>query len=294
MAETSIHDRTALRVSTMVVTANFGTKLNIPELFANIHHAIIPLWYPAEGILKIEHKDRVLGESYRDALTKRKISDKCFFNQATLVVRRINPANGEWKEVNLKLFANGGVQITGIVSKEFAQDVLAWAIEQISALPGGTFIDPPAISKFAVQLINSDFKVGAMLNRDKLHELLTRRYGLLSMLESTIYQGVNTKYYYNKVTKDKSRPGQCLCTAFCKGQGTGDGEGECKRVTMSFFQTGNIIITGARDMDQIHEAYQFVNKFLDQHANEIVRSVPALPTVRAVSTTPVVPLATSV
>jgi TATA-box binding protein (TBP) (component of TFIID and TFIIIB) len=267
----AVYKRTPLRVSTMVVTANFSTPLNISELFANIHHAVIPLWYPSEGILKIEHKDKVIGESYRDALTKRKISDKCFFNQATLVVRKINPSNGEWKEVNLKLFANGGVQVTGIVSKEFAEDVLQWTIKELAQLPGNTFTTPPAISKFAVQLINSDFKVGAMFNRDKLHELLTRRYGLLSMLESTIYQGVNTKYYYNKSMKDKTRPGQCLCNTFCKGQGTGDGEGECKRVTMSFFQTGNIIITGARDMDQINEAYVFVNKFLDAHAAEIVR-----------------------
>jgi TATA-box binding protein (TBP) (component of TFIID and TFIIIB) len=271
MSVISPYTRTPLRVSTMVVTANFGSKMNIPEIFANIHREIIPLWYPSEGILKIEHKDQVIGESYRDALTKRKISDKCFFNQATLVIRRKNPTNDEWKEVNLKLFANGGVQVTGIVSKEFAQEALAWTLERLRALPGKPFESEPAVTKFAIQLINSDFKVGVMLNRDKLHELLTTKYGLLSMLESTIYQGVNTKYYYNTAAKDKSRLGQCLCDTFCKGQGTGHGEGECKRVTMSFFQTGNIIITGARDMAQIEEAYVFVNKFLDDHAREIVR-----------------------
>ena len=269
------YKKTPLRISTMVVTANFGTKMNISELFANIHHLIIPLWYPSEGILKIEYKDQVIGESYRDALTKRKISDKCFFNQATIVIRRKTTATAAspsiWKEVNLKLFANGGVQLTGIVSEEFARRTLEWTIAQLVTLPGNTFATPPYISKFAIQLINSDFKVGTMFNRDKLHELLTRKYGLLSMLESTIYQGVNTKYYYNKQNKDESRPGLCLCESFCKGQGNGDGEGQCKRVTMSFFQTGNIIITGARDMDQINEAYVFVNKFLDKHATEIVR-----------------------
>jgi TATA-box binding protein (TBP) (component of TFIID and TFIIIB) len=268
----------------MVATANFNTTLDLNQLFADISAILIPLWWPGEGILKFEHRENVIGQSHRDALTKRKISNKCFYNQSTLVVRRAVRTPGSaaqgWKEVNLKLFSNGSVQMTGIASEEFATETLHWLLREIERLPRSPFGGEPSVVKFNIQLINSDFSVGVPLRRDKLHEIITRRYGIFSILESTIYQGVNTKYYYNEKS-DKSRPGQCTCTEFCKGQGQGDGEGNCKKITISFFQTGNIIITGARHMAQINEAYEFVNRFLDAHAAEIIRPLPPVAAVVA-------------
>ena len=59
--------------------------------------------------------------------------------------------------------------------------------------------------------------------------------------------------------------GICQCTVPCKGQGTGEGNGQCKRITMSIFRTGRIIITGARQMIQIEAAYEFLNRVFDKH-----------------------------
>ena len=274
---------TPLRISTMVATAQFNTTLNLTQLFDDIKSILIPLWWPGEGILKFEHRDQVIGQSHRDALTKRKISSKCFFNQSTLVVRRKHPTAPGWKEVNLKLFANGSVQMTGIASEEFGVETLNWLITEVTKLERSPWGGKPSVVNFNKQLINSDFSVGCHLRRDKLHEIITRQYSIFSILESTIYQGVNTKYYYNE-TGDKTKPGQCSCKEFCQGQGNGEGEGQCKRITISFFQTGNIIITGARHMKQINEAYEFVKKFLIRHAAEIIRPVVAPTTVAAATT----------
>ena len=267
---------TPLRISTMVATAQFNTTLNLTQLFEDIKAVLIPLWWPGEGILKFEHRDQVVGQSHRDALTKRKISSKCFFNQSTLVVRRKHPTAPGWKEVNLKLFANGSVQMTGIASEEFGIETLNWLIAEVEKLERSPWGGKPSVVNFNKQLINSDFSVGCHLRRDKLHEIITRQYSIFSILESTIYQGVNTKYYYNE-TGDKTKPGQCSCKEFCQGQGQGNGEGQCKRITISFFQTGNIIITGARHMKQINEAYDFVKQFLVRHAAEIIRPVATAP-----------------
>jgi hypothetical protein len=103
-------------------------------------------------------------------------------------------------------------------------------------------------------------------------------YNLFSSHESTIYQGVNTKYYYNK-KGNPLRPGICECKEQCSGQGLGDGEGQCKRITISPFSSGKIIITGAREMDQINEAYEFFNEILKTHQNEILFvPLPVIPT----------------
>ncbi len=266
---------TPLRISTKVITANMGTTMNAKELFNNIQQILIPLWWPGEGVLKMEHEKSVIGYASRDAFSKRGVSDKTFFNQSTIVVRKAtNPERTQFKEVNVKLFGNGGIQMTGIPAEEFAKETLEWLLNELTTVNASVFATKPELQKFKVQLINSDYQVAHPINRTALHTILSRQYGLFSTFESTIYQGVNTKYYYNDQHPDKSRPGICLCTKRCRGQGTGEGPGECKRITMSVFQTGKIIITGGRYLFQLEEAYHFLNKVLQTHAHSVLKLNP--------------------
>jgi TATA-box binding protein (TBP) (component of TFIID and TFIIIB) len=266
---------TPLRISTKVITANMGTTMNAKELFNNIQQILIPLWWPGEGVLKMEHEKSVIGYASRDAFSKRGVSDKTFFNQSTIVVRKAtNPERTQFKEVNVKLFGNGGIQMTGIPAEEFAKETLVWLLNELTTVNASVFATKPELQKFKVQLINSDYQVAHPINRTALHTILSRQYGLFSTFESTIYQGVNTKYYYNDQHPDKSRPGICLCTKRCRGQGTGEGPGECKRITMSVFQTGKIIITGGRYLFQLEEAYHFLNKVLQTHAHSVLKLNP--------------------
>ncbi len=266
---------TPLRISTKVITANMGTTMNAKELFQNIQQILIPLWWPGEGVLKMEHEKSVIGYASRDAFSKRGVSDKTFFNQSTIVVRKAtNPEQTQFKEVNVKLFGNGGIQMTGIPAEEFAKETLVWLLNTLATVRGSVFATKPELQKFKVQLINSDYQVAHPINRTALHTILSRTYGLFSTFESTIYQGVNTKYYYNDQHPDKERPGICLCSKRCRGQGTGSGPGECKRITMSVFQTGKIIITGGRYLFQLEEAYDFLNKVLQTHAHSVLKLGP--------------------
>jgi hypothetical protein len=77
----------------------------------------------------MECKDRVIGDASRDVLTKRRVSDKTFFNQSTLVIRKRRDDAPGFKEVNMKLFENGGFQMTGVTSEEFSRSVVLWLIE---------------------------------------------------------------------------------------------------------------------------------------------------------------------
>jgi len=63
----------------------------------------------------------------------------------------------------------------------------------------------------------------------------------------------------------------------CKGTGDGSKLGECKKITISPFQTGQVIITGARAMEQIEEAYEFIKNVFTDNADEILRKVYVLP-----------------
>jgi TATA-box binding protein (TBP) (component of TFIID and TFIIIB) len=312
----------------MTVTADWGMPIQLDVLFEQLKPHFIPIGYPDSGILKFEQKKQVLGACHKDLFTNRKITKKPFYNQNTIILRR--PFESGFKEVNMKLFDSGGIQMTGVKSKEFAVEAVAWLLELIKTLPVSPFrsVDPvtnsvtsvavasvasvasvakatteatteattatttaateateskskakakpkpstntsPSITKVDISLINTDYSLDCDIQQDNLHRLLIERYNLFSMLEKTIYQGVNAKYFYN--TNNHST-GVCACglPTFCKGQGTGDGKGECKRITMSIFRTGKIIITGARTMDQIEEAYRFLNRVFDAHKDTVL------------------------
>jgi len=193
----------------------------------------------------------------------------------------------------MKLFGSGGIQMTGVSSKEFAVEAVQWLLNLIKRLPQSPFDGKePSITKVEVSLINTDYSLNYDIQQENLNQILMEEYGLFSMLEKTIYQGVNAKFFYNTTNKT---PGVCSCTGkgkgkdksegkdegkgkeedtkeeattgivFCKGQGSGEGDGCCKRITMSIFRTGKIIITGARQMKQIEAAYEFLNGVFDTH-----------------------------
>ena len=271
---------TPLRISTLVTTGHLGSTVNLSKLFDQMKGILIPIGYPSEGFLKMEHESKVIGHSARDMLTKRRVSDKTFFNQSTIVIRMKRDDSEELKEVNVKLFANGGFQMTGVTSEEFSKKVLARMLAEFAALPDSISEQPLTIHRFAIQLLNSDYKMSALLKRAELHRILCQEYHLSSTLETTIYQGVNTKYYYNEASPTKR--GICMCPKFCTGQGDGTAIGKCKKITIAAFQTGSIIITGARNRAQLDEAYEFMNTIVQRHKDAITKVAAPAPAPAAV------------
>lgn len=267
---------TPLHISTNVATGNIGSLLYLDKLFEQLSDVLIPFGYPEEGILKMEHKERVVGASTKDLLTKKKAAKKTFFNQSTIVIRKRRLENPNiFKEVNIKLFANGGIQMTGITGYEFAEISLTYLLSIINKLPNPVSVSPLFIKLLKIQLINSDYHVNRLIHRDNLHQILTRQYNIFSSLEKLIHQGVNVKYYYN-TARIGEKTGICSCEKACSGQGEGDALGQCKKITLLAFQTGDIIVTGARQKKQLDEAYEFMNKILIKHADDILRPFPTV------------------
>jgi TATA-box binding protein (TBP) (component of TFIID and TFIIIB) len=260
--------KTPLRISTLTMTADWGSPINLDSLFEQLPTRFIPIWYPGEGVLKFEHKSQVYGASHKDLFTNRKVTTKSFFNQSTLVIRR--PFGDGWKEMNMKVFANGGIQMTGLPNQEFAIEALNWMLGEIRALPRNPFAKEPAIQKICTYLINTDYSINHDIQQDALQRILVDEYNLFSMFEKTIYQGVNAKFFYNTAETHAATPGICSCTVPCTGKGSGHGDGECKRITLSIFRTGSIIITGGRSMEQIEAAYEFLNGVFEKHGAEVL------------------------
>jgi TATA-box binding protein (TBP) (component of TFIID and TFIIIB) len=280
-----------LRISTMTVTGDLGVIPDLQKLYDNC--AMIPYWQIGEGVLKIEFAGQQKGFCSEDILHTTSKAKKRFFNQSSLVFRLARPdgshketgaagdlasCTARFKETNIKLFKNGGFQMTGINSEEMARA----AIDRLIALNYNTDrgiwpADGPAprIVKFDTCMINSDYAIDKAIRRDRLYRVLVEEYGLWCTYEPTIYQGVNTKFFWNSTRPADAPPGICVCPTPCTGEGHGYAVGQCKKITIAPFRTGKIIITGAKFMEQLTDAYTFLNGVFVTHADQVLREFVA-------------------
>jgi hypothetical protein len=129
------------------------------------------------------------------------------------------------------------------------------------------------VSNFQIVLINSDFSVNFKIIRKNLYNLLVDTYGIHCSYSPDSYPGLLTKFYYNKIYLNNKNFGVCNCKIKrCNGKGKGIlGEGDCKKITISTFQSGNIIITGARTIKQIECCYNFIMNVLCKHMQFIIK-----------------------
>ena len=262
---------TPLRISTMTVTGDLGAIPNLRRLYE--HPGIIPYWWIGEGILKIEFAGERKGQCMEDILHVSTKEKKRFFNQSSLVFRLSLP-DGSYKETNIKLFKNGGFQMTGVNSEEMARAALTRLIAMYRDIwpAASATAEEPHIKKFDTCLINSDYALpDKAIHRDRLYHILVEEYGIWSTYDPTRYQGVNAKFFWNKARPADAPPGICLCPVPCSGDGTGYAIGDCKKITIAPFRTGKIIITGAKFMEQLEDDYAFINGVFAKHADEVLR-----------------------
>ena len=266
-----------LRISTMTVIGHLGAIPNLQRLYDAGN--MVPYWWIGEGILKIEYAGQRKGVCSEDILHTSTKEKKRFFNQSSLVFRLCLDATAhQYKETNIKLFKNGGFQMTGISSEGMARAALTRLIDMNrdrGIWPTGDGSPEPHIQRFDTCMINSDYGIDKAIRRDRLYRVLVEDYGLWSTYEPTIYQGVNTKFFWNKARPAGTPPGICVCPKPCDGDGSGYAVGQCKKITIAPFRTGKIIITGAKHLEQLEDAYNFMNEVFRTHAEHVLREATA-------------------
>ena len=269
-----------ISISTMCASCKLNTKI----IISNIEKY---LQLNPEDILTIDPNDKSKNKTLLNIKIKPKRqkkvdnkikhkdnSKKYFYNQITVVIRINNnkeiidnedpidnnkvDINTE-KKINLKLFKNGSVQMSGCKSIEDINRVLNKLIYRLKETKAKfedgviiekLFIESPkdiTITNFKINMINSNYKINMNLDRAKLFELLIKK-KIKAIYEPCIRACVIIKYI---PTLDNI---------------------ENKEISIFIFQKGNIIITGARSKHHIIEASNFINNILTTHANEIIKT----------------------
>ena len=240
-----------LTISTMTVTCSFDTLFNVQNI-----NNYMELKFG--GILYIKYGDvnnirSLIKVKKKNKKTKKK--SKSFYNQATVITDTENK-----KRINTKLFKNGSIQMTGCKSLEHCIEslkLLCIELKKVKAVYNKKerkivrkpFISNPEnmcldrVNNFKIRMINSNFDVGFLVNRQILFDILNKK-SIICTYEPCIHACVNVKYNYNN--KDT--------------------------ISIFVFESGSIIITGAKTQDHIAQGYKFITNILFENYGDIVKS----------------------
>ena len=123
------------------------------------------------------------------------------------------------------------------------------------------------LKSYKTVMINTCYVIGHNIDRETLYKIILIRYNLNAIFDSEGYPGVRIEYYYN-TNIGHEKQGKCICSKPYIGKGakaTGEGDGRCRKISMSNFQSGSTIIAGGcKDEKPIYIAYDFINNILRQ------------------------------
>lgn len=203
----------------------------------------------------------------------RKFGDvqRFFDHQVTVVLR----SGGELP--NIKVFHNGNLQLTGVKSLEGGRRAVQFVVDAVRSvalscpqvLPLGLDNAPPIAANFRACLINSDFNAGYVLRRDQLYSIVSGPVYAVRCVFETYYPGVKVQFMWNAERGAGQQRGVCACVPSCSGKG--DGHASCRKVTMSVFQSGCCIITGAHTYAQLDDVHAFLTDIFVRHRPELER-----------------------
>lgn len=216
-----------------------------------------------DGRIKFKDQRKIsIGLSKKDILCYRSKKKRAFFNCFVIIIRMRDPeeigSDAAFKEMHVKVFNTGKLEIPGIQTDKMMNSVLSMVIAILRPFVSDdlNYID----GRCDTVLINSNFNCGFYVNRDKLHELLKYKYRINSNYDSCSYPGIQSKFYYIK--------GRGLQT----GQQPKEGV-DCCEISFMIFRTGSVLIVGKCTEPILHEIYEFLKTILENEYEHIVNDL---------------------
>ena len=199
-------------------------------IISNIQH---------NGIVKHIRKVTI-GISKKDILSKTNKEKSAFYNCYVIVLRI--KFNDIFKEIHIKIFNTGKIEIPGIQSNEMLEVVKKDLIIILkNILPSIEFNNK--LSRDI--LINSNFNCGFYINREELYNILRNKYKINAVYDPCSYPGIRCIYNINNTTK----------------------------ISYMIFRTGSILIVGKCNKEQLLVVYEYIKTILQKEFKSIKSNI---------------------
>ena len=181
-----------------------------------------------------------IGLCKRDIVSPKSKRVGAFYNCLAIVIRIRMLPDESFKEMHVKLFNTGKVEIPGIQSIEHEAYVLSKVLDILNSHIVGSVPIRFREDYNEIVLINSNFNCNFYINRDALYDILQKKYCIKCVYEPCSYPGIQCKYV--------------LATEM--------------EVSYMIFRTGSVLIVGKCSEADIYAIYEYVKRILvDEYVN---------------------------
>ena len=236
-----------------------------------------------------------IGISKKDITSYRCKKKSAFYNCFVVILRLLH--NDVFKEVHVKVFNTGKLEIPGIQNADILHKVYVLLVETLKP-----FLLTPINLAFIESntqtvLINSNFNCGYYLKRDVLNELFKKKYNdkIRSSYDPCTYPGIQCEIYYNQdavIVGGGTGTGTGTCTDANKSTGTDANKSTAltildmktttnlTKVSFMVFRTGSVLIVGKCSEQILHNIYEylctiFINEYKQIHEVNVTKLVNA-------------------
>lgn len=215
---------------------------------------------------RIKFKDErkiTIGISKKDIMNCRGKQKNAFYNCFAMILRFY--CHGEFKEIHVKVFNTGKLEIPGILNNDLLTTVQRMILE---------IIQPHVPIKLEYTdtdrgdenvLINSNFNCGFYINRDRLHAILrSEKYGIESAYDPCSYPGVKCKFYFNNDIgyHIESQKGKVMTEDCSLKMSELIDNKKYTEISFMIFRTGSCLIVGNCSEKCLMFVFEFIKQFL--------------------------------
>jgi TATA-box binding protein (TBP) (component of TFIID and TFIIIB) len=254
-----------------------------PEEFQEYRNKLQDIPYYTENIIKqidnpaarrIKFKDErkiTVGISKKDIMNCRGKIKNAFYN-CFAIIFRLQDKNYDYREIHVKIFNTGKLEIPGIIHNELLETVKRMILDLLTPHHIETpfsFIDN---AKEDSVLINSNFNCGFFINRERLHSILrSDKYQIESAYDSCSYPGVKCKFYFNNEAGfDAEKQYGRICKEDTKLKMSElDDNHKYTVVSFMIFRTGSCLIVGNCSEEILRFIFNFIRSILQKEYHNI-------------------------
>ena len=184
-----------------------------------------------------------IGLSRKDIISYRCKKKGAFMNCFVVILRVLY--NDVYKEIHVKVFNTGKLEIPGIQNDDILSKVLSLLVETLTPIVKTDTLLMYMKDKNETVLINSNFNCGYYIDREKLYKKLKYTYKINCVYDPCSYPGIQCEIYY-----DLSLEGNHEYSPIVNS-GT-------NKVSFMIFRTGSVLIVGKCSREIIHKIYEFL------------------------------------
>jgi hypothetical protein len=221
---------------------------------------------------RLKFKDErklTIGISKKDIMNCRGKVKNAFYNCFAMILRF--EYAGEFKEIHVKVFNTGKLEIPGILNAQLFTIVRNMILDTLQPFIETELLFLENSSEDNV-LINSNFNCGFYINREKLYSILrSDKYGIETAYDPCSYPGVKCKFYFNNEIGFDVALQNGRIQAYERNMKMSELDDNKKYTEVSFmiFRTGSCLIVGNCSESILMFIFDFIKNILKQEYERI-------------------------